>query len=471
MFNYYLIIILLFINLSLKVNAEEKIFSVATSEFATRGGDANMKWVGESCADAIVNRISTDKKVRIVERKYIKKIVEELKLQMTGLVNEETAVEIGNIIGANYFIFGSVTIMGQNIALDARVVNVETAEIISTSRITGKLDDMFKLQENLAKQISKDLSFNSVIFAGNEVDLSEISFSVYTKLDKLKKLSEDMPIFKLDPSRRRKTADYTLGLKIANELISAHPKLYLAHYYKGLFSMHLEDYTTADISTKLAKQLNPNDIDMLLLRAGFFIVSKDFNKAESLLKYITDAYPTESIAWYGLAKVYMASNNNNKAIECLINSLSGNKYLPKAEGNLRTLVSGSKIIINSGFTDVKYYNAASIFKAFWSTNKTISSSIYEQAVATNISFPKLYMPYYIKGYYLNAKHNYKLASDIYKQGIKVCPEFPYLHRELALLYFKNNKCTEAEKHAKLYLGTANFINDYNVIDKARLRCR
>ena len=158
---YFLLFFAIFFNIN-KISAEDKVFSVAASEFTTRGGDASMKWVGESCADAIINRISTDKKVRIVERKYIKKIIEELKLQMTGLVNEETALEIGNIIGANYFIFGSVTIMGQNVALDARVANVETSEIISTSRVTGKLDDLFKLQENLAKKSkiykSKDVS-------------------------------------------------------------------------------------------------------------------------------------------------------------------------------------------------------------------------------------------------------------------------------------------------------------------------
>jgi tetratricopeptide (TPR) repeat protein len=447
------------------------VFSVAASEFTTRGGDASMRWVGESCADAIINRISTDKKVRIVERKYIKKIIEELKLQMTGLVNEETALEIGNIIGANYFIFGSITIMGQNVALDARVANVETSEIISTSRVTGKLDDLFKLQENLAKKISQDLSFNSVIFADEDIDISKISFSVYSKLDKLKKLSEHLPIFKLDPSRRRKTADYTLGLKIADELLNEHPKLYLAHYYKGLFSMHLEDFATTDMSTKLAKQLNPNDLKTLLLRAGFFIVSEEYDKAQSLLQYITEAYSTESKAWYGLAKVYMKTNKNNKAIECLINSLSGNKYLPKAEANLRTLVSGGNIILSSNFSDMKYYNAASIFKAFWNNNNTIDKTIYEQANATTTAFPELYMAYYIKGYYLNKSHNNKLAVNNYKQCIKVCPEFPYAHRELALLYFKEKNCTEAERHAKLYLGTANYINDYDIIDKARTRCK
>jgi hypothetical protein len=83
----------------------------------------------------------------------------------------------------------------------------------------------------------------------------------------------------------------------------------------------------------------------------------------------------------------MKTNENNKAIECLINSLSGNKYLPKAEANLRTLVSSGNIILSSNFSDVKYYNAASIFKAFWSVEKTISNSVYEQANAASISFP------------------------------------------------------------------------------------
>lgn len=472
-YHYKIVFLLIFFGIFSvsESKADDEIFSVATSEFKTQGGDESLKWLGPSCADAIINRISTDKKVRIVEREYINKIIEELKLQMTGLVDEKTALEIGRIIGADYFIFGTVSIYNQNVALNARVANVETSEIVSTSRITGKLDDIFKLQEDLAKKISEDLAFNSVIFSFDNVDVSEISFSVYSKLDQLKKLAEGLPIFILDPARRRKTADYTLGIKISDELLSQNPELYLAHYYKALFSIHLQDNNTANVSTKVAKKLNPDDINVLLLRAGYFLINNDFDKAETLLKFITGKYPADSKAWYGLAKTYMKTGKDYLATECLINSLAGNKFLTQAQANLRTLIAGTKQLNKSSFSDEKYYNSAMVFRAFWNKNQGITKEIYEMANMSAASFPDLFMPFYIQGYYFIRKNDIKSAEESYLKCLKLCPAFPYVHRELALLYFNAKQCKKAEKHAMLYLGTAMVINDYDDIEKARKNCK
>ncbi len=465
-----IIFILLFFFIIIQSKAEEPSFSVAASEFKTQGGDENMAWLGASCADAIVNRISTDKKVRIVEREYIKKIIEELKLQMTGLVDQETALEVGRIIGANYFIFGTVSIFNENIVLNARVVSIETAEIISTSRISGKLDDVFKLQEDLAKKISTDLSFNSVIFASENVDVSEISFSIYSKLEQLKKITKDVPLFYLDPARKRKVSTYMQGINICDELLNNHPKLYLAHYYKGLFSIHLEDYAVANLSTKLAKKLNPDDINVALLRASYFLITKDYTKAKVLYKYITGKYQSDSRAWYGLAKTYMKTRNNNLAIESLINSLAGNRFIEQAESNLRTLVAGNQPIKTSNFTDLKYYNSAMLYRAFWNKEQKITKEIFEMANQTAINIPELYISFYIQAFYQKGKKELKLAAQNYKKCLQRRATFPAVHREISFLFFDKGNCIKAEQHIQLYLATALVVKDFDRIEKARKNC-
>lgn len=462
--------LLLLIFFSISTKAGEKLFSVAASEFKTQGGDASMLWLGPSCADAIVNRISTDKKVRIVEREYINKIIEELKLQMTGLVDEETALEVGRIIGANYFIFGTVSILGANVVLNARVVNVETAEIISTSRVSGKLDHVFQLQEDLAKKISTDLSFNSVIFASDNVDVSEISFSVYSKLDQLKKIATDIPLFKLDPTRKRKVANYMQGINICDDLLSLNPKLYLAHYYKGLFSIHLEDNSTANLSTKVAQKLNPNDVNVVLLRASYFLITKDYTKAKILYKYITGKYTSDSRAWYGLAKTYMKIREDNLAIESLINSLAGSKFIEQAQSNLRTLVAGTQQLQKANFTEVKYYNSAMLYRAFWNEKQAITTTIYNMAKQTAIDIPNLYLSFYLQAFYEKERKQIVLAEQNYKKCLQRRATFPAVHRELSLLYFENRKCTKAKQHEKLYLATALVVNDYAKFERVRRNC-
>src|SRR5688500_12169380 len=90
--------------------SEENMTVVGISDVTTNGGSTDQQWIGNRCIDAITVKIGNQKNVRIVERKYLSKVMEELKLQVSGLVDENTAVEIGNLVAVKYFIFGSAAV-------------------------------------------------------------------------------------------------------------------------------------------------------------------------------------------------------------------------------------------------------------------------------------------------------------------------------------------------------------------------
>ncbi len=66
----------------------------------------------------------------LVERQQMGEILEEQGLQQSGCVSSECAVEVGAALGAKFIITGSISKVGSLYSVNARFLNVETAEII-----------------------------------------------------------------------------------------------------------------------------------------------------------------------------------------------------------------------------------------------------------------------------------------------------------------------------------------------------
>ena len=97
---------------------------------------------------------------KLFERTQMEKILEEQKLGMTGILDASTAAEIGKGIGVDAIVLGTVTRAGANIAIDARLIDTETAEIITAQdemSTRTSIQDLKNMINRLATKISQDL--------------------------------------------------------------------------------------------------------------------------------------------------------------------------------------------------------------------------------------------------------------------------------------------------------------------------
>ena len=79
---------------------------------------------------------------------------------MSGILDASTAAEIGKGIGVDAIVLGSVTRAGRNIAIDARLIDTETAEIITAQDEMSQRTSIQELKEmirRLTLKISQDL--------------------------------------------------------------------------------------------------------------------------------------------------------------------------------------------------------------------------------------------------------------------------------------------------------------------------
>ena len=107
------------------------------------------KGLGESIAAEITGGLARMADVRVVERRDLKKILDEIGLGMTGAIDEATAVRVGRLLGANRLVLGSFLKFNKKVRVNVRIVRTETGEILTTARVTGAFDDIFELEEEL----------------------------------------------------------------------------------------------------------------------------------------------------------------------------------------------------------------------------------------------------------------------------------------------------------------------------------
>jgi len=86
-------------------------------------------------------------------------VAAEQRLNLSGLVDDDTAVKVGNYVGARYVIVGSVNGMGDTYTLSARLVDVETGiGLIGFETSTGEGEEgVLDASRVLAEQIVIEL--------------------------------------------------------------------------------------------------------------------------------------------------------------------------------------------------------------------------------------------------------------------------------------------------------------------------
>lgn len=137
---------------------------VAVMDFGTHPGavtvDINIFNAGKTAHEYILKRLFETDKFDIVDRFLVEEKIRSENLNTSGLIDPDTALKLGKILGVKYIIYGNVndvtlSDVGTKIAVGGitictvkshiilRMMNVETGEIISAAKGEGKSKSSF----------------------------------------------------------------------------------------------------------------------------------------------------------------------------------------------------------------------------------------------------------------------------------------------------------------------------------------
>lgn len=104
----------------------------------------------------LISELAANPAARVVEREEIEKLLAEQSLGASGRVDPQTAAKIGKLVGARYVITGSFIDFYGDFRVDARMVNVETSEIVKVESDRMQRDHLFDIIRNVATRLMKD---------------------------------------------------------------------------------------------------------------------------------------------------------------------------------------------------------------------------------------------------------------------------------------------------------------------------
>jgi TolB-like protein len=116
----------------------------------------NFDALQKGLAAMMISELAANPAARVVEREEIQKLLEEQNLGASGRVDPQTAARIGKLVGARYVVVGTFIDFYGDFRVDARLVNVETSEIVKVEKDQAQRDHLFQIIQNVASRLMRD---------------------------------------------------------------------------------------------------------------------------------------------------------------------------------------------------------------------------------------------------------------------------------------------------------------------------
>ncbi|MFK7931339.1 MAG: CsgG/HfaB family protein [Myxococcota bacterium] len=114
--------------------------------------------LGRAIADMLISDLSRSKDLTVVERSRLNEVLDELQLQRSEILDAQSAVAVGMLVGAELIVVGGISEVGDNLRIDARAIEVSTSEVVAAVVQEGRADQFFRLEERVAKDLAKAIS-------------------------------------------------------------------------------------------------------------------------------------------------------------------------------------------------------------------------------------------------------------------------------------------------------------------------
>ena len=131
--------------------------TIAITDFRNQSGTFNLDTWEKSIAEYLKADLSRSDQLIIVERENLGAVLKEQALGQTGIVDAETAQEIGGLLGARYVITGSIIRNADQVDIHAQIIQVSSGQLHS-ERVSAPDDRHFnEMMQLLANNIRFDL--------------------------------------------------------------------------------------------------------------------------------------------------------------------------------------------------------------------------------------------------------------------------------------------------------------------------
>jgi curli biogenesis system outer membrane secretion channel CsgG len=146
-------------------------YPIAILPFRERGNE--VKNMGGQVADLVFAKLVVDPGLYLVDREDLDKTFAEAELNLSGIVNPQEAITIGQLTGARLIVTGSVFQVDNKVYCVAKIIGTETSRVVgaSVNEVAGSgLDAM---SGRLGDEIIRAIKKSSELLVAKPIEMSD----------------------------------------------------------------------------------------------------------------------------------------------------------------------------------------------------------------------------------------------------------------------------------------------------------
>ena len=151
------LVLLLVAPLSLRAQAKVTVAILPLSAYAMGQDAASNSAMATALRDMLISEFGSSAKLKPLERSTVDDLMRSRNLSLSGQISDDDAKLVGQLLGAEYWIGGGMTVSGSDARMDLRLVHTETSEVSNTFKERAAKEDMLGIVERIAVRFTQDL--------------------------------------------------------------------------------------------------------------------------------------------------------------------------------------------------------------------------------------------------------------------------------------------------------------------------
>lgn len=113
--------------------------------------------VGSVLASMITTELSSRPEVKVVDRQRVRELIETRQLAASGRMDDEDAIRLGQLLGADYTVIGSVWVEAKQTRIDLRLLDTWSGATEKAAKRTGDSEDLLPIVSAVADDFTQGL--------------------------------------------------------------------------------------------------------------------------------------------------------------------------------------------------------------------------------------------------------------------------------------------------------------------------
>ena len=124
--------------------------TIAVLNFLNVIDDPEWNSLSKGLAEMIITDLSQVKSLKVLERIYLQKLIEEMQLGMSGLTDESSVPRMGRLMRARNLINGAFSIKaGQDLTVTSNLLDVISSTSVQTKEFGGNIEQIFQIEKEI----------------------------------------------------------------------------------------------------------------------------------------------------------------------------------------------------------------------------------------------------------------------------------------------------------------------------------